>query len=79
MKADGEQAMDFQEADRRYAELKQQYEMGEINPEEFDAKLRDMMVRTETAAGGPSHAVRASGTTTTASSLFQARRPATGK
>ena len=45
MKADGEQAMDFQEADRRYAELKQQYEMGEINPEEFDAKLRDMMVQ----------------------------------
>jgi hypothetical protein len=37
--------MTFDEADRRYVELKQQCEAGIISDEEFDAKLKDMMIQ----------------------------------
>lgn len=37
--------MDFEEADRRYAELRRRYEAGAVSPEEFDARLRQMMVQ----------------------------------
>ncbi len=37
--------MDFEEADRRYAELRRCYDAGAVGPEEFDAQLRQMMVR----------------------------------
>lgn len=37
--------MDFQEADRRYPELKRQRDMGAISAEAFDAQLRELMVQ----------------------------------
>jgi uncharacterized membrane protein len=40
---DGE--LDFVEADRRYAELKQQYDAGTIDDEEFDTQRRQLMVQ----------------------------------
>jgi hypothetical protein len=41
----GESAADFREADRRYTELKSQLDAGTISAEEFDAQLRQLMVR----------------------------------
>ena len=38
---------DFQEADRRYAELRRRYDLREIGDEEFDAELQQLMVRDE--------------------------------
>ena len=35
----------FQEVDRRHAELKRQHDTGALSAEEFDARLRQMMVR----------------------------------
>ncbi len=40
-----ESAIDFREADRRYAELKGQLDAGTISAEEFDAQRRRLMVR----------------------------------
>jgi hypothetical protein len=40
-----ESAMDFREADRRYAELKGQLDAGTISTEEFDAQRQRLMVR----------------------------------
>jgi hypothetical protein len=40
-----ERAIDFREADRRYAELKRQLDAGNISNEEFDAQRRRLMVR----------------------------------
>lgn len=37
--------MSFQDADRRYVELKQQYDVGTLSVEEFDARLRELMVQ----------------------------------
>jgi hypothetical protein len=37
--------MDFREADRRYAELKQQLEDGTIDTEKFDSQRQQLMVR----------------------------------
>ncbi len=37
--------MDFREADRRFPELKRQLDAGTISTEEFDAQLRQLMVR----------------------------------
>ena len=37
--------LDFQEADRRYAELKRQLDAGVISTEEFDAQRRQLMVQ----------------------------------
>src|SRR5215218_1574794 len=37
--------MDFREADRRYAELKKQYEAGALSVEEFDEQRRQLMVQ----------------------------------
>lgn len=39
-----ERKMDFQEADRRYAELARRHEDGSINDEEFDAERKRLMV-----------------------------------
>ena len=36
--------MNFQEADRYYAELKQQHDAGAISDEEFEARLKELMV-----------------------------------
>jgi hypothetical protein len=41
----GEQEVDFQEADRRYAELKRQLDAGIISIEEFAAQRQQMMVQ----------------------------------
>jgi hypothetical protein len=40
-----ERAIDFREADRRYAELKRKLDAGTISNEEFDAQSRRLMVR----------------------------------
>jgi hypothetical protein len=37
--------MDFREVDRRYADLKQQYDKGDLSAEEFDEQLKQMMVQ----------------------------------
>jgi hypothetical protein len=37
--------VNFQEADRHYAELKRQHDEGTLSTEEFDAQLQQMMVR----------------------------------
>ncbi len=37
--------MDFREADRRYAEIKRQHEVGSLTDEEFDERLRQLMVQ----------------------------------
>jgi hypothetical protein len=37
--------MDFREVDRRYADLKQQYDNGNLSAEEFDAQREQMMVQ----------------------------------
>ena len=37
--------MNFQEAERRYSQLKQQYDAGEIGLEDFDAQLERLMVQ----------------------------------
>ena len=37
--------MDFREVDRRYADLKQQYDNGSLSHEEFGAQLKQMMVQ----------------------------------
>ncbi len=42
-----EREIDFQEADRRYAELKLQRDVGTISDEEFDAQRRQLMVQDE--------------------------------
>lgn len=42
-----EQAISFDEADRRYAELKRQYDAGEVSDEGFDEQRRSLMVRDE--------------------------------
>jgi hypothetical protein len=42
-----EREVDFQEADRRYAELKRQLDTGTISTEEFDAQRRRLMVQDE--------------------------------
>ncbi len=42
-----EREIDFQEADRRYAELKRQRDVGTISDEEFDARRRQLMVKDE--------------------------------
>ncbi|CAN5562862.1 hypothetical protein BH24ACT21_BH24ACT21_01740 [soil metagenome] len=39
-----EQELDFQEADRRYAELKQQRDTGSISNDEFDTQFQQLMV-----------------------------------
>jgi len=41
----GEREVDFQGADRRYAELTRQRDAGTINDEEFDAQRQRLMVR----------------------------------
>lgn len=41
----GGNGITFQEADRRYAELKRQHEGGELSDEEFAARLRELMVQ----------------------------------
>ncbi len=40
-----EQEIDFQEADRRYAELARQRDAGSISDEEFDAQRQRLMMR----------------------------------
>src|SRR3712207_5999438 len=40
-------AATFQEADRRYAELKRRHDAGEVSDEEFDEQRRRLMVRDE--------------------------------
>jgi hypothetical protein len=42
---DFKREVNFQEADRRYIELKRQLDTGTISPEEFDAQLRQLMVQ----------------------------------
>ena len=37
--------MDFQEADRRYVEIKRRHEAGELAQEEFDEQLKQLMVQ----------------------------------
>ena len=39
--------MDFQEADRRYAEIKRRHETGSLTQEEFDEELKHLMVQDE--------------------------------
>jgi len=41
------QEIDFREADQRYDELKQQHDAGTLTDEEFDARLKDLMVKDE--------------------------------
>jgi hypothetical protein len=41
--------VDFQEADRRYAEIKRRHEPGELTQEEFDEELKELMVQDEEA------------------------------
>ena len=40
-----ERKINFQDADRRYAELKRQYDAGAISTEEFDTQLRKLRVQ----------------------------------
>jgi len=42
-----EREVDFQEADRRYAELTRQRDAGSISDEEFDEQLKRLMVQDE--------------------------------
>jgi hypothetical protein len=42
-----EREIDFEEADRRYAELKRQLDAGSISTEEFDAQRKQLMVQDE--------------------------------
>jgi hypothetical protein len=42
-----EQRMNFEEADRRYVELKRRYDAGEVSDEEFDEQRRSLMVSDE--------------------------------
>ena len=42
-----ERGVDFEEVDRRYAQLKRLHEAGEITPEEFDEQLKRSMVQDE--------------------------------
>jgi beta-lactam-binding protein with PASTA domain len=42
-----ERKIDFEEADRRYTELKRQLEAGSISTEEFDAQRKQLMVQDE--------------------------------
>jgi beta-lactam-binding protein with PASTA domain len=42
-----EREIDFEEADRRYAELKRQLDAGNISTEEFDAQRKQLMVQDE--------------------------------
>ncbi|MDQ3965676.1 MAG: hypothetical protein M3246_04365, partial [Actinomycetota bacterium] len=44
---DFKREVNFQEADRRYAELKRQLDAGTISTEEFDTQLRQLMVQDE--------------------------------
>lgn len=37
--------MEFQEADRRYADLRQRYDNGSLSAEEFDARLEQIMIQ----------------------------------
>jgi hypothetical protein len=39
--------LDFQEADRRYAEIKRRQETGGLNQEEFEVELKQLMVEDE--------------------------------
>ena len=39
--------MDFQEADRRYVEIKRRHEAGELAQEEFEEQLKQLMVQDE--------------------------------
>jgi hypothetical protein len=39
--------VDFQEADRRYAEIKRRHETGSLTQEEFDEELKHLMVQDE--------------------------------
>jgi len=39
--------VDFREADRRYAEIKQHHEAGELTQEEFDDQVKRLMVQDE--------------------------------
>lgn len=41
----GRREMDFEEADRRYVELRRRYDTGTIGDEEFDAQRKRLMVR----------------------------------
>jgi hypothetical protein len=40
-----DQQVDFQEADRRYAEIKRRHEAGSLTDEEFDEQLKELMVQ----------------------------------
>jgi hypothetical protein len=40
-----DQGVDFQEADRRYAEIKRRHEAGTLTDEEFDEQLKELMVQ----------------------------------
>jgi hypothetical protein len=40
-----DQEVDFQEADRRYAEIKRRHEAGTLTDEEFDEQLKELMVQ----------------------------------
>ena len=40
-----DQEVDFHEADRRYAEIKQRHEAGNLTDEEFDEQLKELMVQ----------------------------------
>jgi TIR domain len=42
-----DQEVDFQEADRRYAETKRRHEAGTLTDEEFDEQLKELMVQDE--------------------------------
>jgi len=42
-----ERGIGFEEADRRYAELKRQLDAGSISTEEFDAQRKQLMVQDE--------------------------------
>src|SRR5215217_2517449 len=64
----------FEEADRRYAELKRLHEAGEITEEEFDEHLKRSMVQDEGGRWWSSLARVVSGTTTTATPGYQVPR-----
>jgi hypothetical protein len=42
-----DQRVDFQEAERRYAEIKRRHEAGSLTKEEFDKQLKELMVQDE--------------------------------
>ena len=69
--------MDFQEADRRYVDIKRSYESGGLTQEELGEQLKQLMVQDEEGRWWASPARLASGITTMAPPGLSAHRLAT--